>query len=107
MVQEPRMTLSTLRVLAVLLADPVAEHYGLELCHAADLPGGTVYPILARLESAGWLTSAWEDIDEATHGRRRRRYYQLSDSGAERARQALSDHERTLRSIWNPHPELG
>jgi DNA-binding PadR family transcriptional regulator len=107
MVPEPRMTLSTLQVLAVLLADPLGEHYGLELCRAADLPGGTLYPILARLERAGWLTSAWEDIDEAAQGRRQRRYYRLTDSGAERARQVLINHQRSLRPVWKSLPGLG
>jgi PadR family transcriptional regulator, regulatory protein PadR len=106
MAPEPRITLSALRVLAVLLADPTGEHYGLELCRAAELPGGTLYPILARFESAGWLTSAWEDIDEAVEGRRRRRYYRLTDSGAERARQILTDHEKTLRPVWRSLPGL-
>ncbi len=105
MVREPRMTLSTLRVLAVLLADPIAEHYGLEVAQAAELAGGTLYPILARLETAGWLTSHWEDIDEAAEGRRRRRYYRLTDSGAERARQVLMEHEQTLRPAWRSLPE--
>jgi PadR family transcriptional regulator PadR len=107
MVREPRMTLSTLRVLAVLLVDPTAEHYGLEVAHAAELPGGTLYPILARLETAGWLTSHLEDIDEAAEGRRRRRYYRLTDSGAERARQILIEHEQTLRPVWRSLPESG
>lgn len=107
MAPEPRMTLSTLRVLAVLLTDPMGEHYGLELCRAAELPGGTLYPILARLESAGWLTSAWEAIDESAEGRRRRRYYRLTDSGAERARGVLIDYQHALRPVWKSLPELG
>jgi DNA-binding PadR family transcriptional regulator len=107
MVSEPRMTLSTLRVLAVLLAEPTGEHYGLELCRAAELPGGTLYPILARLEGVGWLTSAWEDIDETAQGRRRRRYYRLTDSGAERARQVMADHQHQLRPVWRSLPDPG
>jgi PadR family transcriptional regulator PadR len=75
------MTIPTLRVLAALLADPLGEHYGLALCRAAGLPRGTVYPILARLEGAGWLVGAWEDIDERAEGRRRRRYYRLTGDG--------------------------
>ena len=35
-----------------------------------DLPEGTVYPALHRLEQAGLLTSAWADKS----GRRRRKY---------------------------------
>jgi PadR family transcriptional regulator PadR len=98
---QPRMTIPTLRVLAALLADPLGEYYGLELCEAAGLPRGTVYPILARLEGAGWLVGAWEDIDEHTEGRRRRRYYRLTGTGLERARATLADHEAALRPVWS------
>lgn len=93
------MTLATLQVLATLLADPLGEHYGLELCRAAGLPGGTVYPILARLESAGWLVGAWEDIDEAAEGRRRRRYYRLTASGREWAGATLSNRVSASRPV--------
>lgn len=41
-----------------------------------DLPTGTVYPALRRLEAAGHLRSAW-----ATAGGRKRRTYTLSASG--------------------------
>ena len=37
---------------------------------AFDLPEGTVYPALHRLEEAGWVTSSWE----MASGRRRRMY---------------------------------
>jgi PadR family transcriptional regulator PadR len=95
----PRLTIPTLRVLAALLTDPLGEHYGLELCRAAGLPSGSVYPILARLEGAGWLVGAWEEIDEQAEGRRRRRYYRLTGTGLERARSALATHERALRPV--------
>jgi len=96
---KPRMTIPTLRVLDALLADPLGEHYGLELCQAAGLPSGTVYPILARLESAGWLVGAWEDIDEQAAGRRRRRYYQLTGTGRELARATLAERAPALRPV--------
>ena len=96
----PRMTLPTLKVLAALMADPLGEHYGLELCRTAGLPGGTIYPVLARLEQAGWLISEWEDIDEHRAGRRRRRYYRLTDEGAQRAQHALQDAARVLQPVW-------
>ncbi len=41
-----------------------------------DLPEGTVYPALHRLEKAGLLTSEWNVV-----GGRRRRTYRLTDSG--------------------------
>ena len=48
----PRMTLQTQLVLRVMLAEPAAEHYGLQLCEETGLPSGTIYPIVARLEQA-------------------------------------------------------
>jgi PadR family transcriptional regulator, regulatory protein PadR len=42
-----------------------------------DLPEGTIYPALHRLENAGLLASDWADA-----GGRRRRVYALTDKGA-------------------------
>jgi DNA-binding PadR family transcriptional regulator len=41
------------------------------------------------LEAAGWITSAWEEIDESKEGRRRRRYYRLTGLGTRQAEEAL------------------
>ncbi len=41
-----------------------------------DLPEGTVYPALHRLERNGWLASAWAD-----HAGRRRRVYRVTSQG--------------------------
>ena len=41
-----------------------------------DLPEGTVYPALHRLESQGYLTATW-----AVHDGRRRKTYELTASG--------------------------
>jgi PadR family transcriptional regulator, regulatory protein PadR len=41
-----------------------------------DLPEGTIYPALHRLEDAGLLGSSWADA-----GGRRRRVYALTDKG--------------------------
>jgi PadR family transcriptional regulator PadR len=53
-----------------------------------DLPTGTVYPALHRLERAGLVASDWETV-----GGRRRRAYHLTAAG----RAAL--HEQ--RAVWN------
>ena len=84
------MTIPTQLVLHALLADPSKELYGVEICQAAGLPSGTVHPILARLETVGWLTSRWEDINPRTEGRPARRYYQLTPDGLALARAALA-----------------
>src|SRR5829696_8057238 len=81
----PRMTIPTQLVLRALLADPAQELYGVEIGAAAGLPSGTVHPILARLETVGWLTSRWEEIDPRAEGRPARRYYQLTPDGLELA----------------------
>ena len=86
----PRMTLPTQLVLRAMLAEPTQEMYGLQIGQAAELPSGTIHPILARLEGCGWLESRWEDIDPTKEGRPRRRYYRLSAEGAECARTALA-----------------
>lgn len=98
----PRMTLQTQLVLRVLLEEPAGQRYGLELCESAGLPAGTIYPILARLEQAGWVNSEWED--PAVHeeaGRPRRRCYRITLDGAEQARVALA---RSHRSRKQPVP---
>ena len=85
------MTLPTQLVLRVMLEVPAAELYGLAIGERAGLPSGTVHPILARFEQAGWLSSRWEDdIDPHHEGRPRRRYYRLTTDGVELARNALA-----------------
>jgi PadR family transcriptional regulator len=100
---EPRMTITTQLVLAAFLEDPEAERYGLEVCRAADLPSGTVHPILARFEGLGWLESRWEEVDPREEGRPTRRYYRLTNEGADRARSALTRaHRPATRLVWRP-----
>lgn len=76
-----RVTLHVVAVARALNADPDGEHYGFDVARRTGLAGGTVQPILARLEASGWLVSRWEDIDEHKEGRRRRRLYRVTDVG--------------------------
>lgn len=100
-----RVSAQTLRVLAVLLEDPMAQHYGLELCAAADLASGVIYPMLARLERIGWIASEWEDNDPVAMGRPRRRYYRLTAEGARAGREELSrTQEQISRALRGPLP---
>jgi DNA-binding PadR family transcriptional regulator len=95
------MTIPTQLVLRALLTDPSKELYGVEIGRAAGLPSGTVHPILARLETAGWLTSRWEDIDPRTEGRPARRYYRLTPDGLELAQAALARaYQASARPAW-------
>jgi PadR family transcriptional regulator, regulatory protein PadR len=96
----PRMTLQTLRVLALLAEQPLEHHYGLAIATGTGLPTGTIYPILARFEQAGWVTSDWETIDPAAEGRPRRRFYRLTAVGEQQTRQALSEARKSLSAPW-------
>jgi len=76
-----RLTKPTARVLNVLLEAPQGRSYGLELTEQAAVGAGTLYPMLTRLESIGWLESTWEAIDATEAGRPPRRYYKLTGAG--------------------------
>jgi transcriptional regulator len=81
-------------VLAALAAGP-AHGYGIiqeirsRSDGAFDLPEGTVYPVLHRLEKAGLLSSRWTN---GTSGRKRRVY-----SLTRRGNLALADQ----RAVWD------
>lgn len=96
----PKMTLQTLKVLHLLASEPDEPHYGLEISRAIGLASGTLYPILIRLEGAGWVESEWEDIDPHAEGRRPRRYYRITGEGQAEAREAL----RPLLETPAPRP---
>jgi PadR family transcriptional regulator PadR len=81
-----------LLVLAVLAEGPLHGYAVIDALRersgdAFDLPEGTVYPVLHRLERAGLLTSSWQEV-----GGRRRRTYRLTDPG----RQVLGNE----RAAW-------
>jgi PadR family transcriptional regulator, regulatory protein PadR len=107
----PRMTQATKMVLREMLADPAAHYYGLQLIKATALPGGTLYPIMARLEAAGWLTGDWEEsVAHIAEGRPPRHYYRFTDDGAEQARDALAGayrpSQRRQLDFGMPWPDL-
>lgn len=78
------------RVLRAFLADLPARHYGYDLMKAARLPSGTLYPMLARLQDQGLVTSQWEPQPDDAGGRPPRKYYQLTSEGARVARVELA-----------------
>lgn len=57
---------------------------------AFDLPEGTIYPALHRLETAGLLDSTWEVV-----AGRKRRLYRLTAAG----QRSLADQARQWRSF--------
>lgn len=76
-----RISLNVLRVLQVLYQRLDSPHYGLELQRSLNISNGALYPILDKLERAGYVRSSMEDIDESAAGRRKRRYFQLTAEG--------------------------
>ena len=85
-------------VLAALAAGPahgyaVIEEIRRRSGEAFDLPEGTVYPALHRLEQAGLLASRWVTADSG----RRRRVYALTRRGE----RALAER----RAVWRQFSE--
>jgi len=79
-------------ILAVIEDEPLHGYAVIEALRrrssgAFDLPTGTVYPALRRLERAGYVHSEWTTV-----GGRRRRTYHLTGGG----RRALTSE----RSAW-------
>jgi PadR family transcriptional regulator PadR len=73
------------------------ERYGLDIARELTTDGvlmsseGTLYPLLARLRKAGWVSTSWEQSSEGPP----RRYYSLTTSGAS----ALEEFRRAWRSF--------
>jgi len=68
-------------LLAIIADEPahgytVIERLRLKSAGEFSLPEGTVYPALHRLESAGFISSHWEQVQG-----RKRRVYSISDRG--------------------------
>jgi DNA-binding PadR family transcriptional regulator len=93
-VQPVRMSLQTLRVLEAFLDNPAEELAGADVQKRGGLASGTLYPILLRLESAGWFVSRWEAVDPSKVGRPRRRLYRLTPTGLRRASEVFATFGR-------------
>lgn len=76
-----RLTYATAMVVQAL---DRGYRYGFDIAEVTGIRGGTVYPILRRLEENGFVEGKWEDIELArSEGRPSRRYYALADAAAE------------------------
>jgi DNA-binding PadR family transcriptional regulator len=93
----PKITTQTLRVLEAVSSG--GEVSGAEIMRSTGLFSGTLYPILMRLETAGWLASRWEEDDPRTLGRPRRRFYRLTADGAQSARIAARDLQAMVQRL--------
>lgn len=99
----------TYQTALVLEAIAAGRHHGFDIMDATDLPSGTVYPILRRLNDDGLVKSRWErDAVARKHRRPPRRYYELTAGGETtladaRARyRALSTLAARMAPGWKP-----
>jgi PadR family transcriptional regulator, regulatory protein PadR len=100
------MTYQTALVLEALAA---GRHHGFDIMDATDLPSGTVYPILRRLDDEGLVRSRWEREAVARREQRpARRYYELTSAGESRLAEARTRY-RALDALasrmarrWKP-----
>ncbi|MGW5218770.1 PadR family transcriptional regulator [Nocardia sp. NPDC004085] len=104
------MTTSVANVLREFLEDPHEHRYGFDLMQRCGLSSGSLYPILARLEKAGWIVGHFEQIDPVKEGRRPRKYYTLTAEGSRAATRELAALSARLQPpAWgfNPKPATG
>ena len=89
--------------IAVLLALSDGVAYGFDIMDATGLASGTVYPILARLESRGLAESHWEDPQaHRAEGRPARKYYRITGAG----RRELATGLERIRALGVRVPRL-
>ena len=98
-----RVGRATVDVLIVLL-DSDQPRWGLEIIKATGRPSGTVYPLLDRLERAGWVASSWDDQDRK--GPRRRLYVLTRDGATEARRICQRAAQRSTLRISSVRPDL-
>lgn len=97
--EKPRVTAQTLKVLGALITCAQSEISGAEIARSTKLASGTLYPILMRLEEAGWVESHWETADPHKLCRPRRRFYCVTGVGAMEARAAVREVVGPLREF--------
>src|SRR5262249_61741189 len=88
---------------------PPQPRSGFEIMRLTGLASGSLSPMLARFEEAGWLTRGKEDIDPHIEGRPPRLHYSITGAAVTAARlqlAALSDQYRPPVPAWawpRPH----
>ena len=81
-------------------------HYGYALLQTLQEVGvaidaNTLYPLLRRLESQGFLSSDWDTTES-----RPRKYYTVSEAGRDALSQLVSEWEHMQRSMTRIYEEV-
>jgi DNA-binding PadR family transcriptional regulator len=98
-----------LSISAICVLQAIADgfQYGFDIIDQTELPSGTVYPALGRLERDGLVKSAWEDVAAAhADGRPARRYYRLTAPGVRALGEAAAFYRSKLPA-GNPRAARG
>jgi DNA-binding PadR family transcriptional regulator len=96
-VQDIELTPKMAKVLKVFLQAPAEPRYGFELMKLTGMASGSLYPMLARLEEAGWLTRGKENIDPHQKGRPPRLHYRITGAAASAAQLQLAELSEQYR----------
>ena len=91
-----RVTTPLLLVLEVVIRGGGRDYWAYRLSQETGLAPGTIQPILTRLEDEGWLEARWEAIDVQERGRRPRRLYRLTETGAREGATLLQAKSPTM-----------
>jgi PadR family transcriptional regulator len=102
-VREVRLSRQTLVILSVMIEGRDEDLHGRLIGKRAGVSSGTLFPRLAQLEAAGWISSREEDGDPAVLGRPRQRLYELTGRGETAAREEIS----ALAAVLNRALEAG
>lgn len=85
-----RVTKPTLKVASFLQSIKSNSTWGLQICSETGLGSGSVYAVLDRFESYGWVESYWEE-DNNRRGARRR-LYKVTPAGKTNLKQLIAEH---------------
>lgn len=97
-----RVTPATALVLEALLS--AESVWGLQIVKDVDKKPGTVYPILDRLESAGWVQGEWDSTEDRKGPRRR--YYRLVAKARPLAKEYVKTQRARTPAASRPSPAM-
>ena len=100
--RKPRLSHQSLKVLSLFMSEPASRFAGSDIWKQTGIQSGTLYPILARLEKAGWLDSEWESVNPRKAGRPRKRLYRITGLGQREAHSAFAELDMVEgQRAWN------